>query len=404
MPPAEWHRCPKANRHLRPSERNVPWFASAGARFSPPRLRRTTTLAVVSSPRVGVQHVRAVRFSSIGVPLALVASVAGTLAYLGERLPPAAPYLLAIVGAGALLALGRGALSGMTRSHQELQEAIARREDALRAAQAQLRAMLAERERYEEQIRRLQESLDQRVRERTAALEALNRELESFSYSVSHDLRSPLRHINGYSELLRKSACGRLDASTARYLDTIADAARRASTLVDELLAFARMGRREMRNVEIDMDALVDEVRREVEREVEGRDVRWYVGPLPRTRGDAAMLKLAVRNLLSNALKYSRPRAVAEIRIEAERVGEEVLFRVRDNGVGFDMSAAHSLFGVFKRLHSEAEFEGTGIGLANVRRIIERHGGRTWAEARLGDGATFFFTLPEPGAERGAER
>jgi light-regulated signal transduction histidine kinase (bacteriophytochrome) len=260
---------------------------------------------------------------------------------------------------------------------------------------------LTDRKRYEEEIRRLQSAVEQRVRERTAALEALNRELESFSYSVSHDLRSPLRHINGYSDLLRKSASGGLDARAARYLDTIANAAHRASTLVDELLAFARMGRVELRNSEIDMSALVHEVLRDVESEAEGRDVRWYVAPLPRVRGDSAMLKLAVRNLLSNALKYSRPRAVAEIRIEAERVRDEFVFRVRDNGVGFDMAAADCLFGVFKRLHSESEFEGTGIGLANVRRIIERHGGRTWAEARVGEGATFSFSIPVPRAEKG---
>ncbi|MFE1600677.1 ATP-binding protein [Methylobacterium sp. ID0610] len=223
-----------------------------------------------------------------------------------------------------------------------------------------------------------------------------NKELEAFSYSVSHDLRAPFRHIVGYSELLRSREGDRLSEKGRRYVDTIIEAAFSAGTLVDNLLTFSQMGRNALNRVSGDMNLLVEEVRRKVMRDVPPeRTIRWQVGSLGRIHGDPVMLRLVVENLLSNAVKYTRDRteAVIEVGREPDQDGEAVFF-VRDNGVGFDMAYVNKLFGVFQRLHRVEEFEGTGIGLANVRRIVERHGGRTWANGVLNEGATFHFTLP----------
>ena len=226
-------------------------------------------------------------------------------------------------------------------------------------------------------------------------LQRSNKELEAFSYSVSHDLRAPFRHIVGYSELLRAQEGDRLTDKGRRYVDTIIESAFAAGTLVDSLLAFAQMGRNALKRVDIDMNALVAEVRRRLEREVEPRRaIRWEVGPLPRVHADPVMMRLVIENLLSNAVKYTRGRDESVIAVEARQEPGETTFVVRDNGVGFDMAYVGKLFGVFQRLHRVEEFEGTGIGLANVRRIVERHGGRTWAEGAIDRGAAFHFTLP----------
>ncbi|AWN41982.1 ATPase [Methylobacterium durans] len=230
-------------------------------------------------------------------------------------------------------------------------------------------------------------------------LQRSNKELEAFSYSVSHDLRAPFRHIVGYSELLRSREGDRLSDKGRHYVDTIIEAAFSAGTLVDNLLTFSQMGRNSLNRVSGDMNQLVEEVRRKVARDVQAeRVIRWQIGSLGRVYADPVMLRLVVENLLSNAVKYTRdrPEAVIEVGREPDRDAEAV-FYVRDNGVGFDMAYVGKLFGVFQRLHRVEEFEGTGIGLANVRRIVERHGGRTWAEGNLGQGATFHFTLPVRG-------
>lgn len=253
---------------------------------------------------------------------------------------------------------------------------------------------ITERKAAEEKVQRLNQELEQRVRERTAELLETNKELESFSYSVSHDLRAPLRHILGFAELLEKRAGSALDATSQQYMKTISQAARQGGKLVDDLLAFSRMGRAEVKKSRVALSELLTEARRELAPEAEGRKVEWRVGALPEVQADAALLRMVLKNLLSNALKYTRPKPEALIEVGAREEAGELHVWVKDNGVGFDMKYVNKLFGVFQRLHTAEQFEGTGIGLANVRRIVARHGGRTWAEGQAGVGATFHFTLP----------
>ncbi len=250
---------------------------------------------------------------------------------------------------------------------------------------------ITERKVAQEQIERLNESL----KLHGAQLESANKELEAFSYSVSHDLRAPLRHISGFVDLLRQHAASKLDDKGQRYLDTIAASAGRMGELIDDLLVFSRMGRSEMGRAKVSLSPMVAQVLREMESDVKGRTIEWAISALPDVEADPAMLRLVFANLISNAIKYTRTRDRARIEIGTTNGGPEVVVFVRDNGVGFDMKYAHKLFGVFQRLHKAEEFEGTGIGLANVRRIIHRHGGRTWAEGELDRGASFYFSLPK---------
>jgi PAS domain S-box-containing protein len=254
---------------------------------------------------------------------------------------------------------------------------------------------ITERKRIEEKIRTINEELEQRVKERTAELESVNKELEAFSYSVSHDLRAPLRHIDGFIDMLGKQAGDTLDKKGKRYLSVISSSAIHMGKLIDDLLSFSRMSRMEMMLGEVELDRVVREVIEQMTFETEGRSIEWQIGPLPVVNTDHAMIRQVWFNLISNAVKYTKLRERAKIEIgRGTDAPGEIVFFVRDNGVGFDMQYADKLFGVFQRLHKKEEFEGTGIGLANVRRIVHRHGGRTWAESAPDQGATFYFSLP----------
>jgi signal transduction histidine kinase len=305
--------------------------------------------------------------------------------YSFEISPSDLPYFLIFVAWAALVA----SFSAVRR----------RIEDSLRQARDSLQVELEQRRHREDEIRQLNQELSKRA----AELEASNKELESFAYSVSHDLRAPLRHMVGYSELLQRQASSLLDEKSQRFIRTILDSAKRMGNLIDDLLAFSRIGRAETKRTEVDLEQLVKEVVAEIAQDTRKRDIAWKIGALPVCYGDRSMLRLVVVNLVSNAVKFTRMRTPAEIEIGClDRNKNEVEVFVRDNGAGFDMQYVNKLFGVFQRLHLVEQFDGTGIGLATVQRIIHRHGGNVRGEGAVDQGATFYFSLPK--ARDAAER
>lgn len=247
----------------------------------------------------------------------------------------------------------------------------------------------------ETRVRNLNESLERRVADRTAELAAANRELETFTYSVSHDLRAPLRQIDGFSRILVEHAGPGLDSKSQHYLRRIQEGTQLMGRLVDDLLNLAQLGRQEVHTRPTPLPALVNDALKELRADMGDRVIRWMIGGLPTVECDPGLMQIVLINLLSNAIKYTRPREVATIEVGCTAGdGWDTVF-VRDNGVGFNMKYAHKLFGVFQRLHRADQFEGSGVGLATVQRIIHKHGGEIWVEAEVDRGATFCFTLPQ---------
>ena len=278
-------------------------------------------------------------------------------------------------------------------AHDELEARVHQRTAELAIANESLHIEIAERQRAEEKIRNLNTELEQRVTDRTAELVEANQQLETFTYSIAHDLRAPLRQIHGYAHIIEEEFAAKLPPDARQYFSRMAEKAQNMEQMVDGLLNLSGIAKQDFDRKEVDLNSIVQDAVSIIKPEIKNRQITWQIGELPSINGNAGLMKQVFTNLLSNAVKYTRPREIALIEIGQMKREDELVIYVRDDGVGFDMEYADKLFGVFQRLHRAQDFEGTGIGLALVARIISKHGGRIWAEGKVDQGATFYFTL-----------
>jgi light-regulated signal transduction histidine kinase (bacteriophytochrome) len=283
----------------------------------------------------------------------------------------------------------------LRRLNEELEQRVEARTQELQETVVQLEEEMTDRQQAELEIKKLNEELEQRVKERTAELEFANRELEAFTYSVSHDLKAPIRAIQGFCRMLLEEHVGSLDEEGLRLFKVIVNNTQTMANLIDDLLALSRLGRHQIRKSSIDLDVMSQQIFKQLQEQEPDRDLRLTVQDLPGASGDPSLINQVMMNLLSNAIKYTRARKSAKLGVGGYPQGQETVYYVKDNGIGFDERYADKLFGVFQRLHGGSEYEGTGVGLAIVQRIIQRHGGRVWAESKVNGGATFYFTLPK---------
>ncbi len=297
--------------------------------------------------------------------------------------------------------MGKDELGTLTDAFNHMLTQIHERDAALRDNQGKLQSALEAAQKSADTVRALNGELEQRVQHRTAELQSANHELEAFTYSVSHDLRAPLRHIDAYAQILEEDHLTQLPLEAKKYVDRIRQGVQNMGRLVDDLLNLSRVGRAELQKKPVSLSPLLEDALADLKPEMEGRQIEWKIAPLPSVYCDPGLVKQIFANLLSNAIKYTRPRAPARIEVGVVPAGGVPAIFVRDNGVGFNMKYSNKLFGVFQRLHRPEEFEGTGVGLATVQRIVHLHGGRIWAEAELDKGAAFYFTLGQPSSQDG---